>query len=214
MIQVSKYLDNVYVLQDCTMSNAILVVGKKRALLFDTGCGMDNIKETVESITDLPLLIILSHGHFDHIAGSCQFDCAYLAKEDRIILEAYDDELINTWLNELSEKSIHFKSNGWKQIKDLDFDTFDLGDCIGKIIPLPGHSKGSIGIYCPSLKILLAGDALSSVMCMMFLNHTSLEEQLDTLYKVQKLDIDAFITCYEVTFVKTKLHSYFKNIQF
>ena len=58
MIQVSKYLDNVYVLQDCTMSNAILVVGKKRALLFDTGCGMDNIKETVESITDLPLLII------------------------------------------------------------------------------------------------------------------------------------------------------------
>ena len=59
MIQVSKYLDNVYVLQDRAMSNAILVIGKKRALLFDTGCGMDNIKETVESITDLPLLVIL-----------------------------------------------------------------------------------------------------------------------------------------------------------
>ena len=48
MIQVSKYLDNVYVLQDRAMSNAILVIGKKRALLFDTGCGIDNIKETVE----------------------------------------------------------------------------------------------------------------------------------------------------------------------
>lgn len=145
MIQVSKYLDNVYVLQDQAMSNSILVIGKKRALLFDTGCGMDNIKETVESITDLPLLVILSHGHFDHIGGSCQFDCAYLAKEDRVILEEYDDELINVWLNELSDKSIHFKSNGWKQIKDLDFHEFDLGDCIGKIISLSGHSKGSIG---------------------------------------------------------------------
>ena len=205
MIQVSKYLDNVYVLQDRAMSNAILVIGKKRALLFDTGCGMDNIKETVESITDLPLLVILSHGHFDHIAGSCQFDCAYLAKEDQIILEEYDDELINTWLNELSEKSIHFKSNGWKQIKDIDFDTFDLGDCIGKIIQLSGHTKGSIGIYFPSLKILLAADALSSVMCMMFLNHTSLEEQLDTLYKVQKLDIDAFITSHSPTWFNKSL---------
>lgn len=97
-------------------------------------------------------------------------------------------------MNELSEDSIHFKSNGWKQIKNLAFNAFDLGDCIGKIIPLPGHSKGSIGIYFPSLKILLAADALSPVMCMMFLNHTSLEEQLDTLCKVQKLDMDAFIT--------------------
>ena len=97
-------------------------------------------------------------------------------------------------MNELSDKSIHFKSNGWKQIKDLDFHEFDLGDCIGKIISLSGHSKGSIGVYFPSLKILLAADALSPVMCMMFLNHTSLEEQLDTLYKVQNLDINAFIT--------------------
>lgn len=30
MIQVSKYLDNVYVLQDRAMSNAILVIGKKK----------------------------------------------------------------------------------------------------------------------------------------------------------------------------------------
>jgi len=194
MIQVSKYLDNVYVLQDQAMSNSILVIGKKRALLFDTGCGMDAIKEVVESITDLPLLVILSHGHFDHIGGSFQFDCAYLAKEDRVILEGYDDELINVWLNELSDKSIHFKSNGWKQIKDLDFNTFDLGDCAGEIIPLPGHSKGSIGIYFPSLKILLAADALSPVMCMMFLNHTFLENQLETLHKVQSLNFDVFIT--------------------
>ena len=194
MIQVSKYLDNVYVLQDQAMSNSILVIGKKRALLFDTGGGMDAIREVVESITDLPLLVILSHGHFDHIGGSCQFDCAYLAKEDRVILEEYDDELINVWLNELSEESIHFKSNGWKQIKDLDFHEFDLGGCIGKIIPLSGHSKGSIGVYFPSLKILLAADALSPVMCMIFLNHTSLENQLETLHKVQSLNFDVFIT--------------------
>lgn len=205
MINVSKYLDNVYVLQDQAMSNSILVVGKEKALLFDTGCGMDNIREVVESITDLPLLVILSHGHFDHIGGSCQFDCVYLAKEDRVIVEEYEDELINVWLNELSEERIHFKSNGWKQIKNLDFNAFDLGDCIGKIIPLPGHSKGSIGIYFPSLKIFLAGDALSPVMCMMFLNHTSLEEQLDTLYKVQNLDINTFITSHSSTWFDKSL---------
>ena len=66
----------------------------------------------------------------------------------------------------------------------------------------------------PSLKILLAGDALSPVMCMMFLNHTSLEEQLDTLYKVQNLDINTFITSHSSTwFDKSLIHRMILCIQ-
>lgn len=34
----------------------------------------DSIAGAVKEITDLPLLVIASHGHFDHIGGSWQFE--------------------------------------------------------------------------------------------------------------------------------------------
>ncbi len=43
-----------------------LLVGKDRALLFDTGYGYGNLKKVVKDITTLPLYIINSHGHMDH----------------------------------------------------------------------------------------------------------------------------------------------------
>ena len=44
-----------------------LVVGNKKALLFDAGPGIRNIREIAESLTDLPIVFLPSHFHFDHV---------------------------------------------------------------------------------------------------------------------------------------------------
>ena len=75
----------------------------------------------------------------------------------------------------------------------MDFDEFDLGNLVGKIINLPGHTKGSIGIYFPKLKLILAGDALSPIMCLIFKNHGDRMDQLHTLEYVNSLEFNSLI---------------------
>lgn len=63
---------------------------------------------------------------------------------------------------------IAFGSDNWSQIQNLDFEVFDLGQLECFVIPLPGHTKGSIGILIPDLRLLLSGDALTPIMCLFF----------------------------------------------
>jgi glyoxylase-like metal-dependent hydrolase (beta-lactamase superfamily II) len=53
--------------------NAYLIVGKERAVLFDTGMGISDIKTMVDGLTDLPVQVVNSHHHFDHIGGNQHF---------------------------------------------------------------------------------------------------------------------------------------------
>jgi glyoxylase-like metal-dependent hydrolase (beta-lactamase superfamily II) len=44
-----------------------LVIGTEQAALIDTGMGIGNIQTEVKRLTDLPVIVINTHGHFDHI---------------------------------------------------------------------------------------------------------------------------------------------------
>jgi len=50
--------------------NSYLVVGSRRALLFDSGMGIRPILPTVAELTDLPVQLVNSHDHFDHRGGN------------------------------------------------------------------------------------------------------------------------------------------------
>jgi glyoxylase-like metal-dependent hydrolase (beta-lactamase superfamily II) len=198
MVNFTKIEDNIYVLTDRANCCANLVVGTEKALLFDTCTGADDMLEAVRSITDLPLLVIASHGHFDHVGGSIYFDEVYMKKEDFSLFSEYSHDIMNSWIKDLCElKSTDayvYDCKEWSSFRYLDFDSFDLGDIECQIIPLPGHTIGSVGVYIPSKRLLLSGDALTPVMCMNFSNHGPLEMEYDTLQKVLQMDIDYYLT--------------------
>lgn len=50
-----------------------LIVGTDRALLFDTGMGMSRISAVVRELTRLPVTVVNSHTHYDHVGGNAEF---------------------------------------------------------------------------------------------------------------------------------------------
>jgi len=55
-------------------SHCYLLNGTSSSLLIDTGLGIGNIKKVVDSLTDLPVKVVTTHVHWDHIGGHKYFN--------------------------------------------------------------------------------------------------------------------------------------------
>ncbi len=54
-----------------------LITGTQRALLFDTGMGISDIKQVTAELTKLPVIVLNSHTHDDHVGGNWEFETIY-----------------------------------------------------------------------------------------------------------------------------------------
>ena len=59
-----------------------LIVGTERALLFDTGLGIGDIRAAVSELTDLDIVVVNSHTHYDHVGGNHLFGSVYGTNTD------------------------------------------------------------------------------------------------------------------------------------
>ena len=55
-------------------THCYLLCGEESAVLIDTGLGVSNIREIVDSLTKLPVMVVTTHIHWDHIGGHKYFD--------------------------------------------------------------------------------------------------------------------------------------------
>src|SRR5262245_58261721 len=71
-----------------------LILGAERALMFDTGMGLVPLRPVVEQLTKLPVEVLNSHTHFDHVGGNAEFervlamDTAYTRANGRGLADA------------------------------------------------------------------------------------------------------------------------------
>src|ERR1700730_16160905 len=54
-----------------------LILGNDKALLFDTGMGISNVQAVVTGLTKLPVSIVNSHTHNDHVGDNWRFSDVY-----------------------------------------------------------------------------------------------------------------------------------------
>ncbi len=54
-------------------THSYLLRGSDRAVLIDTGLGVSDIKQVVDSLTSLPIQVVTTHVHWDHIGGHGHF---------------------------------------------------------------------------------------------------------------------------------------------
>jgi glyoxylase-like metal-dependent hydrolase (beta-lactamase superfamily II) len=76
--EVTLIADKTWLISDYYLDNYYLAVGDKKAALIDTGCGIGNVLDEVREITDLPVEVLLTHGHLDHCGGMFSLESCYM----------------------------------------------------------------------------------------------------------------------------------------
>lgn len=82
-------LPGVYQIQDCMGVCMTLLVGQRAALLVDTGYGLEDVQAYIRTKTQLPLEVVLTHGHHDHCLGARWFAQTYMFPADEKDFRTY-----------------------------------------------------------------------------------------------------------------------------
>jgi glyoxylase-like metal-dependent hydrolase (beta-lactamase superfamily II) len=67
--------------------HSYLLIGDERAALIDTGLGIDHMRRMTDQLTDLPIMVLTTHVHADHIGSHGQYEEIYVheAEEDWLV---------------------------------------------------------------------------------------------------------------------------------
>jgi len=170
-------------------ANIFFIRGEKSDLLIDAGIGVFDLSKYLQ-ITELrsmkhkvkPLHVVATHTHFDHSGGLYHFDLS-VSKDSKIYVHQNESSILlhsNQMLRDyktaswITEEEIvikpypgwnskDYRVNGLTDVIPLNENSsFDLGNFHFKVIHLPGHTSGSIGLLEEGRGILVTGDTLYS----------------------------------------------------
>lgn len=150
--------------------HSYLLIGQERAALIDTGLGVADILKTVRQLTSLPIIVLTTHVHWDHIGGHHLFDyiavheadSVWLSHDFPLSLEAVKRNL----LHQPFEFPPGFEIDQY-QVRQIasdqilqEGDQIDLGGRKIHVYHTPGHSPGHCCFYEPVKQYLYAGDLI------------------------------------------------------
>ncbi len=141
-------------------SNVYLVwdENSREAMIVDAGCRVGEISEFVSKNELTVKYIVLTHAHYDHahFVGEYKnhFAGASLCAHAREVPVFSDHE---------ANVSIYFGTPTSYELPDkklVEGNILELGDTAFKVLSTPGHTPGSICLYCEKEKLMLTGDTL------------------------------------------------------
>lgn len=151
-------------------THCYLLCGTERALLIDTGLGVSDIRAVVNSLTALPIDVVTTHAHWDHIGGHRYFDSIAVHEAEKDWLSLHFplplSAVIQNLLREPCDFPRDFSVDGYRIFQGQPQrilrggDCFDLGDRKLYAVHTPGHSPGHCCFYEPERKYLYSGDLI------------------------------------------------------
>lgn len=210
--------------------SAFLIDDGKTAIMYDSGFAFtgykvaDNIKKI---LGDRKLdYIFLTHSHYDHALGSVYAlkywpDAKVVAGEYAAKIFAKDSA--KSLMRDLDGKFA--VKCGVEEYEDLiddlkvdipcsDGDVIKAGDMEFTVVNLPGHTKCSVGYYNPKEKLLLGCESIGvydggEEVVPSYL--VGVQMAIDSIEKVQKLDIEKVLVPHYGLLVGEKSELYFSK---
>ena len=101
--------------------------------------------------------IVITHAHIDHVGGAMKLRAAtdapiLLNQNDYALLKMLDVQA--TWIGVPSPGKVEIDQS------ITNADTVKAGPLVANVLHTPGHTEGSICLYFPAEKKLVAGDTL------------------------------------------------------
>ena len=215
-------------------SNIWLIRGSERSLLVDTGFGLAPLRELVASLSDVPILAVVTHAHSDHMGGLYEFEerlahpaeAANLSRPaDPPGLHAADYEpefrsemaaerftLRDVMLDALPSPGFDadaFATAPCKPTRLVDEgDVIDLGDRRIEVLHLPGHTPGSIGLWEEASGTLFSGDTVFvDAPLLDKFPGASISSYRQTMERLRGMAVRIVYGGHERSFVRTELRS-------
>lgn len=182
--QVSRISDGLYSIREDISGGRFpisiyLVVGRRRAVLIDTGLGTGDLRKTVESVTSLPVTVLHTHAHGDHIGADSQFEEVWLNERDfGPSGEGYDfralarqrEQFIRAQLAGAGRPELYdgirknlaeIRETACRRIRDGD--AVDLGGVRLRAVATPGHTPGSLSYVDAARGYAFTGDGIADI---------------------------------------------------
>lgn len=180
-------------------THCYLLIGKDKALLIDTGLGVANMKEVVGKITSLPIMVVVTHVHWDHIGGHKYFNNFAVHENEKewimgkfpLPLPVVKKNLLNGECGFPKNFSIgkYEIFQGTPQLILQDNDVIDLGKRKITVVHTPGHSPGHCCFYEEERQYLYSGDLIYKGCLDMFYPSTNPKIFAQSIKKVSELRV-------------------------
>ncbi len=205
--KVYRLDDNLYAIAEPWQWQEVisyLIVGERRALLFDSGNGIGDIRAVVDQLTSLPVTVLASHSHFDHVGGHWRFDdilapdTPYTNERARgysngaVREEASAAALCVSLPPGVSEDN-HYVEPFAPTARVGEGATIDLGGVALEVLSVPGHTPDSIALLDRAGRRLFTGDTYYKGPIWLFVPETDLAAYRTSIARLAGLipEIDA-----------------------
>jgi glyoxylase-like metal-dependent hydrolase (beta-lactamase superfamily II) len=176
-----------------------LIIGENKALLFDTGIGLIPIRPIIKKITNLPIIVLNSHTHFDHVGGNWEFS------DVRAIETSYTKANMNGFENKRIGQDFTDDSFCKEPPKNIDLhniytkewmassyiknkDIIDLGNRKIEILHVPGHTPDALALLDKQQGLLFTGDTYYDAELWLYVPETNLDNYQNSIDRLVQIE--------------------------
>ncbi|HST79386.1 MAG TPA: MBL fold metallo-hydrolase [Verrucomicrobiae bacterium] len=129
----------------------------REAMVIDPGDQIEDILKILKTENLTLKQIVVTHAHIDHVGGAMKLKAATGAP---ILMNQKDEALLK--MLDMQATWIGMKPPGAVQVDEAvgEGRILKVGNLSSTVIHTPGHTEGSICLYFPEQKTLIAGDTL------------------------------------------------------
>jgi len=194
-------------------THCYLLCGTERAVLIDTGLGVSNIKEVVDRLTSLPVLVLTTHVHWDHIGGHQYFQAFQVHEAERDWIAHRFPIPLQVVKQNLTCRPCDFPEDfsleeyrifqGVPEGTYHDGSSFDLGGRRLVAVHTPGHSPGHCCFWEPGRRWLYSGDLIYKGCLDAFYPTTDPRQFFRSVQKLQALPVERVLPGHHALSVPT-----------